>query len=144
MAKRSRAKIDDDITSFLGTIVDDETRDDCLTLIDMMSRITRSPPKMWAPGMIGFGSYHYRYTSGREGDWFLTGFSPRKSNLSLYLLPSCSALGKLTAKLGKFKTAKSCLYVKRLSDVDLAVLEKLIAQAVAETRKKYPDKKTKP
>lgn len=129
-----------DVPSFLASIADEQMREDCLTLIDLMTAVTRCEAKMWGSGIVGFGKYRYQYESGREGEWFLTGFAPRKANLSLYLLPSCSELGKLPAKLGKFTTGKSCLYVKRLADIDMKALKQLIASSVAGTRKKFPSK----
>ena len=85
---------------------------------------------MWGPSIIGFGSYRYKYASGREGEWMLTGFSPRKQNLTLYIMPGFDNYDSLLAKLGKYKTGKSCLYINKLEDVDLSVLEKLVKQSV--------------
>ncbi len=100
-----------------------------------MKRITKANPKMWGPGMVGFGSYHYKYASGREGDWFLTGFAPRKQNLTLYIMSGFERYSALLKRLGKHKIAKSCLYVKRLDDVDMDVLTQLIEESVAYVRK---------
>ena len=102
-----------------------------------MQRVTGEPPTMWGDSIVGFGSYHYVYDSGREGDWFLTGFSPRKRNLSLYIMAGFSDYDELMERLGKHKTGKSCLYVNRLSDIDLDVLEALVRQSVAHMRKAY-------
>jgi hypothetical protein len=94
---------------------------------------------MWGPSMVGFGKYRYRYESGREGEWFLTGFSPRKGALTLYLMAGFDGYEDLMARLGKYKTGKSCLYVKRLADLDLAVLRELITESVEHMRRAYPD-----
>lgn len=91
---------------------------------------------MWGDSIVGFGSYHYKYESGREGDWFLTGFSPRKQNLTLYITSNFSRYEELMAKLGKYKTSKSCLYIKRLADLDLNILQELIIQSVAVKKEK--------
>lgn len=95
----------------------------------MMERITGEKPKMWGSSIVGFGDVHYKYESGREGDWFGVGFSPRKTSLTLYIMPGFSEYRPLMAKLGKFKTGKSCLYINKLSDVDHDVLEELIAKS---------------
>ncbi len=100
-----------------------------------MREITGDEPAMWGPSMVGFGRYHYKYASGREGDWFVAGFSPRKQNLTLYIMSGFSGYDELMARLGKHTTGKSCLYIKRLEDVDLAVLEELIRRSVAHVRK---------
>ena len=91
---------------------DDQRRQDCLTVLDIMGKITGAEPQMWGESIVGFGTYHYKYASGREGDWFLTGFSPRKQNLTLYLMCGLNQYDDLMAKLGKYKTGKSCLYLK--------------------------------
>ena len=119
---------------FIEAIADEGKRKDSLALMKMMQRITGEAPKMWGGSIVGFGDYHYKYESGREGDWFLTGFSPRKQALSLYIMSGFEGHAALLAELGKFKTGKSCLYVKRLDDVDLKVLETLIRKSVASKR----------
>ncbi len=101
-------------------------REDCIALLHLMERITGAPAKMWGPAIVGFGSYHYKYASGQEGDWFVTGFSPRKQNLTLYIMSYLEQYPDLMARLGKFKTGKACLYIKQLADVDPVVLEALI------------------
>ncbi len=102
-----------------------------------LRRVTGEDGAMWGASIVGFGNYHYKYASGREGDWFLTGFAPRKQAPTVYIMPGFTAFDGLMAKLGKHKTAKSCLYIKKLEDVDLKVLEKLIAQSVAWMRERY-------
>ena len=110
--------------------VDEERRDDCQTLVDLMSQATGESPKMWGPSIVGFGSYRYEYESGRSGDWFLTGFSPRKRNLTLYIMAGFDRYDDLMERLGKHSTGKSCLYVKRLADVDMDVLSELVHASV--------------
>lgn len=116
------------VSAFLDTIADENARRDCRTLVRMMQKATKAEPKMWGSAIVGFGDHHYKYDSGREGDWFKTGFSPRKNALTLYGL-GIQSQPALMSKLGKFKTGKGCLYVKKLSDVDLGVLEKLIEKS---------------
>ena len=100
-----------------------------------MTDITGARPKMWGPSMVGFGDYHYKYASGREGDWFLTGFSPRKEALTLYLMAGFTKYDSLMKKLGKYKTGKSCLYIKSLEDVDMKVLKQLILESAKHVAK---------
>lgn len=128
---------DASVDAFLNTVRPDRRRRDGLALRDMMQRLTGLDPKMWGPNIVGFGRYHYKYDSGREGDFFLTGFSPRKASLSIYIMPGFGDFGPLLAKLGKHKTGKSCLYVNKLDDVDLRTLEELIQRSVDFMRRKY-------
>jgi len=111
--------------------------EDSQTLIKIMSEITKEPPVMWGPAIIGFGSYHYVYESGREGDFLLTGFSPRASALSLYIMCGLDTERELMSKLGKYKTGKSCLYVKSLDDIHIPTLKKLIRSGIKRTKAKY-------
>lgn len=116
---------------FLTAMVpDDQRRTDCFTLIGLMQEATGCEPIMWGPSIVGFGKYHYKYASGREGDWMVTGFSPRKNDLTLYIMPGFDRYAELMTKLGKHKTGKSCLYLKRLADVDLKILKQLIDASV--------------
>lgn len=103
---------------------------DCGALIALMKKVTGEEPKLWGPSIVGFGQYHYTYDTGREGDWFLVGFSPRKANMTIYISGGFDGADALLAKLGKHTTGKGCLYVKRLAEVDLKVLEKLLASGV--------------
>jgi uncharacterized protein DUF1801 len=129
------------VESFLDSKAPDgPLRKDCNTLIRIMKKVTGSAPKMWGPSIIGFGKYHYKYESGHEGDMCLTGFSPRKPNISLYVMAGLPGQEELLKKLGKHKASKGCLYIKKLEDVDLAVLESIIKRAVDHVKKKYPDK----
>lgn len=128
------------VETFLQNVKDETARDDCALLIRLMKKVTGSAPKMWGSSIIGFGQYHYTYDSGHEGFSCLTGFSPRKQNISLYIMPGLEAHSELLEKLGKHKAGKGCLYIKKLSDIDVAILEKLVAASVHYLKKKYPDK----
>lgn len=124
--------------AFIAAIDDPDRRKDCTRIAEIMARATGAPATMWGESMVGFGNYHYRYASGREGDWFLTGFAPRKGSLSLYVMPGFDRFDSLMRDLGKYKTGKSCLYIKRLADIDEAVLVELINESVAWMREQYP------
>lgn len=113
-----------------ATVVDDQRRADCFTLIEMMKQAAGCNPVMWGASIVGFGKYRYQYASGREGDWMVTGFSPRKNDLTLYVMPGFDRYAELMTKLGKHKTGKSCLYLKRLADVDQKILKQLIDASV--------------
>ena len=104
-----------------------------------MHRVTGEEPVMWGPSIVGYGSYHYRYASGQEADWPVVGFSPRKQNLSIYIMTGFEASDALLSRLGKHKTGRSCLYVNKLADVDLEVLETLVRASVAEMKRMYPE-----
>ena len=121
--------------AFVKRIADDQRRSDCLEMIGVMQEITGHPPKMWGTSIVGFGDYRYKYASGRENDWFLVGFSPRKQDLTLYIMAGFDKHDALLSKLGKYKTGKSCLYIKRLSDVDTSVLQDLIATSIKHLKK---------
>jgi hypothetical protein len=123
--------------SFIKTIADPQQRKDSTELVSMMKRISGKPAKMWGPSIIGFDKYHYKYDSGHEGDMCLTGFSPRKGTLTLYI-GSALQQTRLLEKLGKHKTGKGCLYIKKLDDIDRDVLQELIRVAVDEMRRRYP------
>ncbi|MEK7807910.1 MAG: DUF1801 domain-containing protein [Chloroflexota bacterium] len=123
------------VTKFLNGIKDETKRKDAFTISKIMQKVTKEKPKMWGSSIVGFGSYHYKGASGREGDWPLTGFSPRAQNLTLYIMPGFERYDALLKKLGKHKLGKSCLYINKLEDVDTSVLAKLIAQGVKEMRK---------
>lgn len=129
------------VAAFLGAIEDKQKRADAKKLSAMMRAATGSRAKMWGASIVGFGSYHYKYASGHEGDCFIAGYSPRKQNFSIYVMAGFSGSDKLMAKLGKHKTGKSCLYIKRLDDVDEAVLQKLIDKSVKYMRSKYETRK---
>lgn len=120
------------VEKFLGGIKDETKRQDCYELVKIMKKATRSEPKMWGTSIIGFGDYHYVYESGREGDWFITGFSPRVQNLTLYMMGGIDSA--MLKKLGKYKTGKGCLYINKLADVDLKVLNELIIKSVKNSK----------
>jgi len=136
--KENKTKVTDaSVDSYLAAIVDEARRKDCEALAKLMTRATKQPPKMWGASIVGFGSYHYKYESGREGDSCLTGFSSRKSDITLYLVASFPGQEELLAKLGKHKRGKGCLYIRQLSDVNPKVLEQLIVGSVAERKRHY-------
>jgi hypothetical protein len=130
MAELKTKENSGDVEAFLNGIEDEQKRQDCFTVLELMKKTTKSEPKMWGAGIVGFGNYHYKYDSGREGDWFIAGFSPRKQNLTLYIIPEFSRYDELLAKLGKHKTGKSCLYINKLDDVNLDVLAEMIEKSV--------------
>jgi len=115
-----------DVSRFISEVDSPASKEDCFTLTEMMGKLINAKPKMWGPSIVGFGSYHYKYASGRVGDWFVCGFSPRKNGLSVYLSCDFSQPKELLEQLGKYKMGKSCLNIKKLADIDLNVLEKLI------------------
>ena len=117
--------------------VDPKRQEDCRIILEMMRDITGEEPAIWGTSIIGFGSYHYRYASGHEGDSFLTGYSPRKQALTIYIMTGFSQYQALLDKLGRHKTGKSCLYLKKLADVDLSILKNLIQESVATMIRKY-------
>jgi hypothetical protein len=118
------------VSAFLDSVGDESVRKDCRTLVQMMKKATKAQPKMWGPSIVGFGDYRYKYETGREGDWFRAGFSPRKNALTLYVMSGFPKHAELMSKLGKHKTGKGCLYIKQLADVDMRVLEQLIERSV--------------
>lgn len=124
-------------SKFIASIENSVRQQDAKTLLAEMKKITGEKPVMWGPTIIGFGSYHYQYESGHEGDMLLVGFSPRKANMVLYVLGSLKDDDPLLAKLGKFKRGKSCLYINKLDDVDMAVLKKIIMKSYEATKKKW-------
>ena len=125
------------VTEFINSIEDRQKRADARKVAAMMRRVTGKRAKMWGSSIVGYGTYHYKYESGREGDCMITGFSPRRQALTVYILAGFRRFDTLMGKLGKYKTGKSCLYIKRLSDVDEKVLEKLIDRSVKYMRKNY-------
>jgi hypothetical protein len=135
MAELKTKKNEGSITKFLDGVKDEKKRQDSYTILKLMKLVTKSEPKMWGTSIVGFGSYHYKYASGREGDWFVTGFSPRKQNLTLYIMSGFSKYPELLKKLGKFKTGKACLYINKIEDINLSVLKELIKQSVAYLQK---------
>jgi hypothetical protein len=118
------------VAGFLKNIADETRRAECRTLLELMQAATGERPSMWGPSIVGFGSYHYKYASGREGDWFRVGFSPRKQALTVYIMSGFTGHESLLKKLGKHTTGKGCLYIKHLADVDLEILARLVRASV--------------
>jgi len=138
MAELKTQKTRASVSAFLNAIADDQRRADCKAVSKLMQEITGEKPAMWGSAIVGFGTYTYRYATGRTGDWPVAAFSPRKQNLTLYIMAGFDGYPELMAKLGPHSTGKSCLYVKRLSDLHLPTLKKLISQSVRHVRKQYP------
>ena len=124
-----------DVMEYLDSVENQRRREDALVLLDVMGEITGEPAEMWGGSIVGFGSYHYVYESRREGDWFLTGFAPRKQSLTLYIMPGFEHYDDLLARLGKHKIGRSCLYINKLADVDMDVLRELVAESVSHMRR---------
>jgi len=135
MAELKTKVNDQSVERFLDSVDDEKKREDSYTVLNLMKKVTGAEPKMWGNSIVGFGTYHYKYASGREGDWMQTGFSPRKQNLTLYIMSGFSRYEDLLSKLGKYKTGKSCLYIRKIEDIDLEVLEELIGQSVKHVSK---------
>lgn len=138
MAELKTRVNDGSVTEFLDRVTDGGKRQDCYTILELMREASGYEPKMWGDSIIGFGAYRYRYASGREGDWPLTGFSPRKQNLTIYIMTGFENSDGLMAKLGKYKTGKSCLYINTVADIDLAVLRELVTESIHQMLKYYP------
>ncbi|MCW5930007.1 MAG: DUF1801 domain-containing protein [Chitinophagaceae bacterium] len=130
--KPTHASVED----YIAAIPDAERRGDCQVLVKLMSKVTRETPRMWGPSIVGFGTYHYQYESGREGDCCVTGFSSRSGAISIYLMARNAEQEALLTTLGKHKSGKACLYVRRLADVDLKVLRQLVELSMAEVRRR--------
>ena len=130
MAEVKTKETTESVSAFLKNIADEDRRSDCFAVVDIMRAATREEPKMWGTSIVGFGRYHYKSEGGREGDWMITGFSPRKAALTLYLMGGLDKFPDLMKNLGKYKTGKGCLYLKKLSDVDVKVLRRLVAASV--------------
>ena len=137
MTENKTKESDASVDAFLDAVENDERRTDCKTLLNLMAEVTGSEPRMWGSSMIGFGSYHYRYASGREGDWFITGFSPRKKALTLYIMPGFDGYDELMGRLGKYTSGKACIYVRRLDDIDLEVVKEMVLASVLHMRAQY-------
>ena len=142
MAEAKTKPTNESVNEFLNQISDEDRRADCVQVAKIMEEVTGEKPKMWGPSIVGFGTYHYKYASGREGDWPVTGFSPRKKDLTLYIMMGFEKQGELMEKLGKHSVGKSCLYIKRLSDIHIPTLKKLIKVSVKDL-KDYTKSKTK-
>lgn len=129
---------DDDPREFLNQIESQRKRDDAIAIMELMQEVTGKPPKMWGSSIIGFGSYRYEYKSGREAEWFLVGFAPRKQNLVLYIMAGFDNYDHLLGELGKHKTGKACLYVNKLTDINMDTLRELVKQSVDHMRATNP------
>ena len=140
MAKAQNKTTENDLSveEFLNNVKDDQKREDSFRILEMMTEMSGYEPKMWGSSIVGFGSYHYKYESGREGDMCRIGFSPRAQNLTLYMMPGYSDFSEELERLGKHKLGKSCLYIKRLSDVDEEVLREMIQKDLDIMAEKYP------
>ena len=130
MSRNKTVETEASVENFINSVDSEQKRRDSWVLIAMMQEITSCQPKMWGTSLVGFGSYHYKYASGRKGDWMLVGFSPRKQSLTLYIVSGFAEYDELMAKLGKHRTGKSCLYINKLDDVDMSILRELVRQSV--------------
>jgi nucleoid DNA-binding protein len=130
MAELKTRETTESVSAFLDRVADEGRREDCRAVVDIMQSVTKEKPRMWGTSIVGFGRYRYKYKSGREGEWMITGFSPRKGDLTLYIFGGFDKFSDLIPNLGKYKTAGSCLYIKKLSDVDVKVLRKLVTKSV--------------
>jgi hypothetical protein len=123
------------VTDFLNSVEDEQKRKDSFEILKLMKQLSKEDARMWGGSIVGFGSYHYKGASGREGEWMLIGFSPRKQNITLYIMPGFERYPQLMKNLGKYSTGKSCLYIKRLSDVDAGVLKELVTESIKVMKK---------
>jgi hypothetical protein len=136
MAELKTQKNDTSVETFLNSIEDEKKRKDSFAIVQLMKEVTGSEPAMWGTSIIGFGNYHYKYASGRENDWMVTGFSPRKQNLTLYIMGGFDQYDELISQLGKYKRGKGCLYIKKIEDVDLNILRALVKRSAEHIAKK--------
>lgn len=130
---------DGSVEDYLSSITPEAKREDCRKVSAMMARLTGHPPKMWGASIVGFGSYHYKYETGREGDSLRTGFAARAQNISIYIMPGYQDFDDELSRLGKYKIGKSCLYIKKLADVDEGVLEEMVAKGLKLLAETYPE-----
>lgn len=140
MAELKTAQNDQDVMQFINAVANEQKKADSLRIMHIMKEITGKEPKMWGNSIVGYGSYHYKYKSGREGEWFLTGFSPRKQSLTIYVMGGLTHHTERLEKLGKFKQSKGCLYIKKLSDVDEVVFRDLLVDSVRIIQEAHPSK----
>ncbi|MFN0123632.1 MAG: DUF1801 domain-containing protein [Blastocatellia bacterium] len=138
MAELKTRETDASVDAYLDAIENEQRRTDCRAICDLMRRVTKYEARMWGPSIVGFGSDHYKYDSGHEGDACLAGFSSRRNDITFYIVSGFEGYDALLARLGKHKTGKVCLYIKRLADIDTGVLEKIIKGSVAEMKRRYP------
>ncbi|MCU0427190.1 MAG: DUF1801 domain-containing protein [Candidatus Kapabacteria bacterium] len=138
MATNKTAPTSESVTAFLSTVADETRKQDCFALLDLMSSVSGEEAVMWGASIVGFGKYRYKYASGREGEHCPIGFSPRKNDLVIYMISGYEDSTEELAQLGKHKLGKSCLYIKRLSDIDVNVLEKMLRESLKRTKERYP------
>lgn len=136
-SKNKTRENDVSVSNFIKNIEDPQRKKDCQTVHQMLKKITKTSAKMWGASIVGYGKYHYKYESGREGDFMKIGFAPRKTSLTLYIMPGFGRYDELMNRLGKYKTGKSCLYIKKLEDVDIKVLEELMKSSFDYMTEKY-------
>lgn len=136
MSELKTKKNDGSVEEFLNSVENPKRKSDAFEILELMKEVTGERPMMWGKSLVGFGSYDYKYASGKAGSWFLTGFSPRKQSMTLYIMPGFERYEELMSNLGKYKTGKSCLYVNKLEDVDMGVLRELVKLSADEMRKK--------
>jgi len=139
MAEAKTKPTEISVNSFIQTVTDDQVRADCNAIIELMENASGEKPTMWGPAIVGFGKYTYKHESGRTGEICLTGFSPRKANITLYVLAGFQGQAELLEQLGKHKTGKGCLYIKKLSDINIDVLKNLVKGSIKFLKEKYPD-----
>ena len=139
MSENKTRPTDQNVTDFLSSVEHKIRRADGFALLETMQEITGEDAVLWGTSIVGFGSYHYKYESGREGDFLATGFSPRKANSTIYIMPGYQDFSEILSRLGKHKIGKSCLYINKLSDIDLGVLEELIVAGLKRLKEIHPD-----
>jgi hypothetical protein len=139
MAKIKTTETSKSVTGFINSVSDEKKRKDCFQIIDIMQKQTGFEPKMWGPGIVGFGKYHYKYETGHEGDMPLAAFSPRSTAIVFYFSQEFEDREELLQKLGKHKTGKVCVYIKSMDDIDISVLKKIISNSVKHIKSSYPD-----
>jgi hypothetical protein len=137
MAELKTKKNDQSVEKFLNNVTDPSKREDCFEIMKLMQEVTQEEPKMWGDSIVGFGDYYYKYKSGREGNWFQIGFSPRKRNITLYIMSGFTKYEEILGKLGKHRTGKSCLYINKLSDVNKEILTQLATESVQFVKEYY-------
>ena len=138
MAELKTKQTDQSVEAFLSRIEGDKKRQDSFAILELMKQVTGKEPKMWGDSIVGFGNYHYKYASGREGDMPLVGFSPRKQNLTLYIMSGFNEYDELLKNLGKYKTGKACLYINKIEDIDLHTLQELVRLSVEHMARTNP------
>ncbi len=137
MAQNKTSITDQSVTAFINQVDKEQMKADSYELIKVLQEVSGYKPKMWGPSIVGFGSYHYKYASGHEGDWAMLGFSPRKSAISLYIYTECADSADLLSKLGKFKMGKACIYIKKLNDIDLEIMKQIARNTMNYLAKTY-------